>query len=186
MKSMPPSSSSWNASQTCVLLDVHLPGGGGQAVIAGVVQKTAGHSFPSRSRCRTPPKTSSASSARSTRLRDKGDLGPGVSRRGASSRRRRTRCSRRASPDSFSTRSPSRPTIYAQAATPIDPELDLLTPRERGVLRLIARGYTYKEIASELGIAVKTVESHVSAVLRKLQLSNRYQLTFWASERRLQ
>lgn len=67
----------------------------------------------------------------------------------------------------------------------LDPELDLLTPREREVLRLIARGYAYKEIAHELAISVKTVESHVSAVLRKLQLSNRYQLTFWASERRL-
>jgi len=66
-----------------------------------------------------------------------------------------------------------------------DPELDQLTPREREVLRLIARGYAYKEIASELAISTKTVESHVSAVLRKLQLSNRYQLTNWASERRL-
>jgi DNA-binding NarL/FixJ family response regulator len=67
----------------------------------------------------------------------------------------------------------------------IDPELDQLTARERDVLRWIARGYTYKEIASELDISVKTVESHVSAVLRKLQLSNRHQLTNWASERRL-
>jgi RNA polymerase sigma factor (sigma-70 family) len=69
--------------------------------------------------------------------------------------------------------------------TSFDPELDQLTPREREVLRLIARGYSYKEIATELTISVKTVESHVSAVLRKLQLSNRYQLTNWASERRL-
>lgn len=67
----------------------------------------------------------------------------------------------------------------------LDPELDLLTPREQEVLRLIARGYAYKEIAAELGIAAKTVESHVSSVLRKLQLSNRYQLSFWAAERRL-
>ena len=68
---------------------------------------------------------------------------------------------------------------------PFDPELDHLTPREREVLRLIARGYTYKEIARELAISVKTVESHVSAVLRKLQLSTRHQLTRWATERRL-
>lgn len=67
----------------------------------------------------------------------------------------------------------------------VDPELDQLTPREVEVLRLIARGYTYREIAVRLDIAVKTVESHVSAVLRKLQLSNRYQLTNWATERRL-
>jgi RNA polymerase sigma factor (sigma-70 family) len=66
-----------------------------------------------------------------------------------------------------------------------DPELDQLTSREREVLRLIAQGYTYKEIARELFISVKTVESHVSSVLRKLQLSSRHQLTRWATERRL-
>jgi DNA-binding NarL/FixJ family response regulator len=64
-----------------------------------------------------------------------------------------------------------------------DPELDKLTARERDVLRLIARGYTYKEIARRLEISVKTVESHVSAVLRKLQLSTRHELTRWASDR---
>lgn len=66
-----------------------------------------------------------------------------------------------------------------------DPELDQLTPREREVLRLIARGFTYKEIARELFISAKTVESHVSSVLRKLQMSTRHQLTRWATERRL-
>ncbi|MCO1576529.1 MULTISPECIES: response regulator [unclassified Crossiella] len=71
-------------------------------------------------------------------------------------------------------------------AAPIrDPELDLLTPRERDVLRLLARGYAYKEIASELFISIKTVETHVSSVLRKTQLSNRYELSRWASDRRL-
>lgn len=78
---------------------------------------------------------------------------------------------------------------FAQApeavTTHLDPELDQLTTREREVLRLIARGYAYKEIARELYISVKTVETHVSAVLRKLQLTNRYQLTRWAMERRL-
>jgi DNA-binding NarL/FixJ family response regulator len=64
-------------------------------------------------------------------------------------------------------------------------ELDILTPREREVLQLIARGYTYKESAEELFVSVKTIETHVSAVLRKLQLSNRRELTRWASERRL-
>lgn len=68
---------------------------------------------------------------------------------------------------------------------PIDPELDQLTAREREVLRLIARGYAYKEVARELYISVKTVEAHVSAVLRKLQLTNRYELSRWASDRRL-
>ncbi len=66
-----------------------------------------------------------------------------------------------------------------------DPELDLLTPRERDVLRLLARGYAYKEIASELFISVKTVETHVSSVLRKTQSSNRHELSRWASDRRL-
>ena len=71
------------------------------------------------------------------------------------------------------------------APQPADPELDSLTAREREVLRYIARGYTYKEVATELHISVKTVETHVSAVLRKLQLSNRYELTRWASDRSL-
>ena len=67
----------------------------------------------------------------------------------------------------------------------IDPELDQLSPREREVLRLIARGYTYKEVARDLVISAKTVESHVSSVLRKLQLSTRHELTKWATDRRL-
>ncbi|GHB17469.1 DNA-binding response regulator [Streptomyces umbrinus] len=70
-------------------------------------------------------------------------------------------------------------------APPVDEDLDRLTQREREVLRLIARGYAYKEIAKQLFISVKTVESHVSAVLRKLQLSNRHELTRWATARRL-
>lgn len=66
-----------------------------------------------------------------------------------------------------------------------DDELDLLSAREQEVMRLIARGYTYKEVASELFISVKTVETHVSAVLRKLQLSNRHELTRWAMQRHI-
>jgi DNA-binding NarL/FixJ family response regulator len=68
---------------------------------------------------------------------------------------------------------------------PADPELDQLTSREREVLRLIARGYAYKEVAQRLNLSVKTIETHVSAVLRKLQLSNRHELTAWAAHRRL-
>lgn len=67
----------------------------------------------------------------------------------------------------------------------VDPDLDQLTPREREVLRLLARGYAYKEIASELYISIKTVETHASNVLRKLQLSSRHQLTRWAADRRM-
>jgi DNA-binding NarL/FixJ family response regulator len=70
-------------------------------------------------------------------------------------------------------------------AVAADPELDQLTTREREVLRLIARGYAYKEIARRLEISVKTVETHVSAVLRKLQLSSRHELSRWAADRRL-
>lgn len=67
----------------------------------------------------------------------------------------------------------------------IDPELDQLTKREREVLQHIARGYTYKEIGEQLFISPKTVENHVSSVLRKLQLSNRHELTRWAHDRKL-
>ena len=73
----------------------------------------------------------------------------------------------------------------ALPASQVDPELDQLTAREREVLQHIARGYMYKEIALRLGISAKTVEAHVSAVLRKLQLSNRHELSRWAAERRL-
>jgi len=67
----------------------------------------------------------------------------------------------------------------------VDADLDQLTPREREVLRLLARGYAYKEIAAELFISIKTVETHASNVLRKLQLSSRHQLTRWAADRRM-
>ncbi|MBK5227058.1 MAG: response regulator transcription factor [Actinobacteria bacterium] len=70
-------------------------------------------------------------------------------------------------------------------AAPEDPELDQLTVREKEILRHIARGYTYKEMAARLHISPKTVETHVSAVLRKLQMSNRHELTRWAADRRL-
>jgi DNA-binding NarL/FixJ family response regulator len=73
----------------------------------------------------------------------------------------------------------------SEASQPIDPELDQLTPREREVMRYIARGYSYKEVGRSLHISVKTVETHVSAVLRKLQLSSRHELTRWAVDRRL-
>jgi DNA-binding NarL/FixJ family response regulator len=73
----------------------------------------------------------------------------------------------------------------AAPAVPADPELDQLTGREREVLRLLARGYAYKEIAHRLHISAKTVETHVSAVLRKLQLSNRREVARWATARRI-
>ena len=73
----------------------------------------------------------------------------------------------------------------APAPPSIDPEIDQLTPREREVMRLLARGYAYKEIAAQLFISIKTVETHASNVLRKLQLSSRHQLTRWAADRRM-
>ncbi|WP_312180072.1 response regulator transcription factor [Arthrobacter sp.] len=73
----------------------------------------------------------------------------------------------------------------AATTVSVDDELDRLSAREREVMRLIARGYSYKEVAKELFISVKTVETHVSAVLRKLQLSSRHELTRWAAARRL-
>ncbi|WP_420612885.1 response regulator [Candidatus Spongiisocius sp.] len=76
-------------------------------------------------------------------------------------------------------------TFAATIPEPADPELDQLTTREREVLRLIARGFSYKQVARRLYISHKTVESHVSAVLRKLQLTNRYELAHWASRRRI-
>ncbi len=72
-----------------------------------------------------------------------------------------------------------------EVAAPVDLELDLLTAREQEVMRLIARGYTYREVANRLHLSVKTIETHVSAVLRKLQLSNRHELSAWAAGRRL-
>ncbi len=74
---------------------------------------------------------------------------------------------------------------FAGAPALDDADLDALTPRERDVLRLLARGYAYKEIARRLSISVKTVESHASAVLRKLQLTSRHELTRWAADRRV-
>lgn len=74
---------------------------------------------------------------------------------------------------------------FSGSVAELDDEIDRLTPREVEVMRLIARGYTYREVASELVLSIKTVETHVSAVLRKLQLSDRRELAKWATSRRL-
>lgn len=73
----------------------------------------------------------------------------------------------------------------SRPSEPVDPELDLLSPREQEVMRLLARGYAYKEVARRLSISVKTVETHASNVLRKLQLSSRYELSSWAARRNI-
>ena len=98
-----------------------------------------------------------------------------------------TPCFLRNWPDSCSLHSKVCQAAGAGGAAPAhDEELDRLSAREQEVMRLIARGYTYKEVAAELFISIKTVETHVSsAVLRKLQLSNRTELTRWAADRRI-
>jgi DNA-binding NarL/FixJ family response regulator len=161
-----------------VLLDVHLPGGGGQAVIEAVARTNPGVRFLALS------------------VSDAAEDVIGVIRTGARG---------------YVTKSISGPELVDAVQRvsegdavfsprlagfvldafapdyqgPADPELDQLTAREREVLRHLARGYSYKEIARQLSISVKTVETHASAVLRKLQLSSRHQLTRWASDRRL-
>jgi DNA-binding NarL/FixJ family response regulator len=172
-----------------VLLDVHLPGGGGQDVVTAV---KGGH-----------PETHPASAVRFLALSasDAPEDVIAVIRAGARGYVTKTisgaelvdAVRRVAAGDAVFSPRLAGFVLDAFAAMPaeqeqrpsFDPEMDQLTTREREVLRLIARGYTYKEIAKELYISAKTVETHVSSVLRKLQLSTRHQLTRWAAERRL-
>lgn len=161
-----------------VLLDVHMPGGGGQEVFRRVLGSGSQVRFLALS------------------VSDAAEDVIGVIRGGARgyvtktiSGRELTDAIRRVA-DGDAVFSPRLAGFVLDAfasseAPPIDPELDSLTQREREVLRLIARGYAYKEIAKELFISVKTVETHVSSVLRKLQLSNRHELSRWATARRL-
>jgi DNA-binding NarL/FixJ family response regulator len=166
-----------------VLLDVHLPGGGGQAVVSAVKAAHPEVRFLALSASDAPEDVIAA-----IRAGARGYVTKTISTTELVDAVRRV-----AAGDSVFSPMLAGFVLDAFAAMPaaagdrpsFDPELDQLTPREREVLRLIARGYTYKEIARELYISVKTVESHVSSVLRKLQLSTRHQLTRWATERRL-
>jgi DNA-binding NarL/FixJ family response regulator len=162
-----------------VLLDVHLPGGGGKAVIEGV--RAAGHGdvrFLALSVSDAAEDVISLIRAGArgyvTKTVTRDELIDAIARV-------------RAGDAVFSPRLAGfvLDAFASSAPATADPELDLLTPREREVLRLIARGYAYKEVAARLFLSIKTVETHVSAVLRKLQLSNRHELTVWATERRL-
>jgi DNA-binding NarL/FixJ family response regulator len=166
-----------------VLLDVHLPGGGGQAVVTAI---KAGHPqvrFLALSASDAPEDVIAV-----IRAGARGYVTKTISGAGLIDAVRRV-----AAGDAVFSPMLAGFVLDAFSAMPrasddrpsFDPELDQLTAREREVLRLIARGYTYKDIARELFISVKTVESHVSAVLRKLQLSTRHQLTRWATERHL-
>jgi DNA-binding NarL/FixJ family response regulator len=166
-----------------VLLDVHLPGGGGQAVVSAVRPAHPEVRFLALSASDAPEDVIAVIRAGARGYVTKTIRGPDL----VDAIRRVAAGDSVFSPrlagfvlDAFAAGGP------APASAPsFDPELDQLTPREREVLRLIARGYTYKEIARELYISAKTVESHVSSVLHKLQLSTRHQLTRWATERRL-
>ena len=161
-----------------VLLDVHLPDGGGEAVIAAVAPERPGVKFLALS------------------VSDAAEDVIGVIRAGArgyvtktiSSDELADAVARVGEGDAvFSPRLAGFVLDAFRSGEPVgaDPELETLTAREREVLQLIARGYRYKEIAARLHLSVKTIEAHVSSVLRKLQLSSRHELTRWAHERRL-
>ena len=165
-----------------VLLDVHLPGGSGQLVVEAVKVSHPEVCFLALSVSDAPEDVIAVIRAGARGYVTKTISGPEL----VDAVRRVAAGDAVFSPrlagfvlDAFSSM-PAEP-----ARVSFDPELDQLSAREREVLRLIARGYTYKELARELSISVKTVETHVSAVLRKLQLSSRHQLTRWATERRL-
>ena len=162
-----------------VLLDVHLPGGGGGEVMRRIGARLPGTRFLALSVSDAAEDVIGTIRAGARGYVTKTISGPDL----AAAIRRVAEGDAVFSPrlagfvlDAF-TRNPDTPLH--------DPELDQLTQREREVLRLLARGYAYKEIASQLFISVKTVETHVSSVLRKLQLSNRYELSRWATDRRL-
>jgi len=161
-----------------VLLDVHLPDGGGEGVIAGVTQERPAVKFLALS------------------VSDAAEDVIGVIRAGARGYVTKTisgselgvAIERVAQGDAvFSPRLAGFVLDAFREGEPLggDAELDNLTPREREVLQLIARGYRYKEIATRLHLSIKTVEAHVSSVLRKLQLTSRHELSRWAQERRL-
>jgi DNA-binding NarL/FixJ family response regulator len=161
-----------------VLLDVHLPDGGGEAVIAGVSQERPGVRFLALSVSDAAEDVIAV-----IRAGARGYVTKTISGDELADAVRRT-----AEGDAvFSPRLAGFVLDAFRAGERVhsDTELDELTAREREVLQLIARGYRYKEIAARLHLSVKTIESHVSNVLRKLQLSSRYELTRWAAERRL-
>jgi DNA-binding NarL/FixJ family response regulator len=167
-----------------VLLDVHLPGGGGPAVVTGVRD-----AWP-------PDDEAGRPRFLALSVSDAADDVISVIRAGARGYVTKTIggaelvAAVRRIADGDAVFSPRLAGFVLDAFSgalpvPADPELDQLTTREKEVLRHIARGYTYKEVAARLHLSVKTVETHVSAVLRKLQLSNRHELTAWANERRM-
>ena len=172
-----------------VLLDVHMPGGGGVEVIARVAPQRLQTRFLALSVSDEPDDVISV-----IRAGARGYVTKTISTLELADAVRRVADGDAVfSPrlagfvlDAFAGAAsrPDPPPGRATSAAPVG-DLDHLTERERDVLRLIARGYLYKEVAHRLGISAKTVEAHVSSVLRKLQLSNRHELSRWALEQRL-
>jgi DNA-binding NarL/FixJ family response regulator len=161
-----------------VVLDVHMPGGGGLEVIKQVAEKRPAQRFLALSVSDAPEDVIAI-----IRAGARGYVTKTISGEELADAVRRI-----ADGDAvFSPRLAGfvLDAFASLAPVEVDPELDQLTAREREVLRHIARGYLYKEIAARLGISTKTVEAHVSAVLRKLQLSSRHELSRWAVQRRL-
>ncbi len=161
-----------------VLLDVHMPGGGGRTVIAGVAATNPDVRFLALSVSDAAEDVIAV-----VRAGARGYVTKTIAPSELADAIRRVR-------DGDAVFSPRLAGFVLDAFSgevpqPSDPELDALTAREREVLRHIARGLAYKQIARRLDISVKTVETHVSSVLRKLQLSSRYELTRWATDRRL-
>jgi len=162
-----------------VLLDVHMPGGGGVEVIRRVLAHRPAQRFLALSVSDAPQDVIAVIRAGARGYVTKTISGPDLAEAVARVR------------DGDAVFSPRLAGFVLDAfagdfaPAEVDPELDQLTAREREVLQLIARGYRYKEIAARLHLSVKTIEAHVSSVLRKLQLSSRHELTRWAHERRL-
>jgi DNA-binding NarL/FixJ family response regulator len=167
-----------DAEPDVVVLDVHMPGGGGLEVIRQVAERRPAQRFLALSVSDAPEDVIAI-----IRAGARGYVTKTISGSELADAIRRV-----ADGDAVFSPRLAGFVLDAFAALPpaqVDPELDQLTTREREVLRHIARGYLYKEIAARLGISTKTVEAHVSAVLRKLQLSSRHQLSRWAVQRRL-
>jgi len=162
-----------------VLLDVHLPGGGGAEVVRRVHQRTPDRKFLALSVSDAAEDVIGVIRAGARGYVTKNITGPEL-----------VDAIRRVA-DGDAVFSPRLAGFVLDAfagtieVAQVDEDLDRLTEREREVMRLIARGYAYKEVAKELFISIKTVETHMSSVLRKLQLSSRHELSRWASDRRL-
>ncbi|GAB2722265.1 response regulator transcription factor [Nocardia thraciensis] len=167
------------AGPDVVLLDVHMPDGGGVAVLQGIEDQGPVCLALSVSDAAEDVIAVIRAGARGyvTKTISGSELADGIRRVAGGDAVFSPRLAGFVL-DSFTGRSPA-------PEPPLDPELDSLTPRELEVLRLLARGYTYREIAETLFISVKTVETHASNVLRKTQQSNRNALTRWAHRRRI-